>query len=185
MEYEALGMIEVIGFLGAVEAADTALKAANVTFVQAEVISGGLTTVQIVGDVGAVQSAVEAAVSATEKLDCLIGSHVIPRMDAATAKMVFSKLAKKEKVSIEEPMENTMKSTEVSSVNAAKESLKKEIQEVVEESLDQELAQMKVVDLRKMASQMEVTSLSKKEIKFANKKALIDAIQAEKERNDK
>ena len=63
--------------------------------------------------------------------------------------------------------------------------LKKEIQEVIEASLEQELARMKVVDLRKLAYQMELTSLSKKEIKFANKKALIDAIQAEKERNDK
>jgi len=78
LKYEALGMIEVTGFLGAIEAADTALKAANVELLQAEVISGGLTTVQVVGDVGAVQAAVEAAVSVREILGCLVGSHVIP-----------------------------------------------------------------------------------------------------------
>ncbi|AOA03832.1 MULTISPECIES: BMC domain-containing protein [Carnobacterium] len=182
MKYEALGMIEVTGFLGAIEAADTALKAANVELLQAEVISGGLTTVQVVGDVGAVQAAVEAAVSVTEKLGCLVGSHVIPRMDAATAEMVFSAIAKQD---VAEPVENVVKQAENSIVKEVKESLKKEIQEVIEESLEQELAQMKVVDLRKLAYQMELTSLSKKEIKFANKKALIDAIQAEKERNDK
>lgn len=96
--------------------------------------------------------------------------------------MVFSAIAKQD---VAEPVENVVKQAENSIVKEVKESLKKEIQEVIEESIEQELAQMKVVDLRKLAYQMELTSLSKKEIKFANKKALIDAIQAEKERNDK
>lgn len=60
MPNEALGLIEVTGFLGAVVAADTCLKAANVELIRCEVIKGGLTTVELTGDVGAVNAAVEA-----------------------------------------------------------------------------------------------------------------------------
>lgn len=56
MPNEALGLIEVTGFLGAVVLADTCLKATNVELIQCEVIRGGLTTVELTGDVGAVNA---------------------------------------------------------------------------------------------------------------------------------
>lgn len=91
MPNEALGLIEVTGFLGAVVAADTCLKAANVELVQCEVISGGLTTVELTGDVGAVNAAIEAGKAATEDLGCLVSSHVIARMSEDTKALLFLK----------------------------------------------------------------------------------------------
>ncbi|MDT2757746.1 BMC domain-containing protein [Enterococcus asini] len=81
---KALGMIEVRGFLGAVSAADAALKAADVDLNNAEVIRGGLTTVELVGDVAAVEAAVDAGVAVAESLNCLISHHVIARLDPQT-----------------------------------------------------------------------------------------------------
>lgn len=90
MPNEALGLIEVTGFLGAVVAADTCLKAANVELIQCEVIRGGLTTVELTGDVGAVNAAIEAGKAATEDLGCLVSSHVIARMSEDTKALFCS-----------------------------------------------------------------------------------------------
>lgn len=89
----ALGMIEVRGYLGAVSAADAALKAADVELNSTECISGGLTTIMVVGDVAAVTAAVEAAADIAGKLGRLKGKHVISRVDEMTAAMIGGKLA--------------------------------------------------------------------------------------------
>ena len=57
---QALGMIETRGLIGSVEAADAMVKAANVTLVGKEEIGGGLVTVFVRGDVGAVKAATDA-----------------------------------------------------------------------------------------------------------------------------
>lgn len=85
---KALGMVEVRGYLGAVSAADAALKAADVRLNSTECITGGLTTIMLVGDVAAVEAAVEAAVQIATQLGCLRGHHVIARVDAMTADMI-------------------------------------------------------------------------------------------------
>jgi len=78
---EALGMIETKGLVGAVEAADAMVKAARVTLVGKEFVGGGLVTVMVRGDVGAVKAAVEAGSVAAKKVGELISVHVIPRPD--------------------------------------------------------------------------------------------------------
>ncbi len=75
----ALGMIETKGLVGAIEAADAMLKAANVQLVGKEQVGGGLVTVMVRGDVGAVKSATDAGAAAAEKVGELISVHVIPR----------------------------------------------------------------------------------------------------------
>ena len=50
----ALGMVETKGLVGAIEAADAMVKAANVQLVGKEQVGGGLVTVMVRGDVGAV-----------------------------------------------------------------------------------------------------------------------------------
>lgn len=75
----ALGMIETKGLVGAIEAADAMVKAANVTLVGKEQVGGGLVTVMVRGDVGAVKAATEAGVAAAERVGELISVHVIPR----------------------------------------------------------------------------------------------------------
>jgi len=79
MIQQALGMIETRGFVAAIEAADTMLKAANVDLVGTEKIGSGLVSVMVRGDVGAVKSAVESGANAASRLGELVATHVIPR----------------------------------------------------------------------------------------------------------
>ena len=60
MKYDALGMIETKGLVGSIEAADAMVKAANVTLIGKEFVGGGLVTVMVRGDVGAVKAATDA-----------------------------------------------------------------------------------------------------------------------------
>lgn len=79
MAMEALGMIETRGLTAAIEAADSMVKAAQVTLIGTEKIGSGLVTVMVRGDVGAVKSAVEAGAANASKLGELVATHVIPR----------------------------------------------------------------------------------------------------------
>ncbi|EIS4901276.1 BMC domain-containing protein [Listeria innocua] len=160
MPNEALGLIEVTGFLGAVVAADTCLKAANVELIRCEVIKGGLTTVELTGDVGAVNAAVEAGKAATESIGCLVSSHVIARMSEET-KSLF--------VKAEQEIEETKETKEV-------------IQEVVEvktttDETEKKLREMKVIDLRKLAYTLDNVPIPKSKIKYANKDKLVHALK--------
>lgn len=78
MSFEALGMIETKGFVGAVEAADAMTKAANVVLVGKEYIGGGYVTVLVRGDVGAVKAATDAGAAAARRVGELVSVHVIP-----------------------------------------------------------------------------------------------------------
>ena len=75
----ALGMIETKGLVGAIEAADAMVKAANVTLVGKEHVGGGLVAVLVRGDVGAVKAATDAGAVAAERVGELVSIHVIPR----------------------------------------------------------------------------------------------------------
>ena len=75
----ALGMIETRGLVAAIEAADAMVKAANVTLVGKEMVGGGLVSVLVRGDVGAVKAAVDAGAAAADRIGELISVHVIPR----------------------------------------------------------------------------------------------------------
>lgn len=75
----ALGMIETKGLVGAIEAADAMVKAANVTLIKKEKVGGGLVTVMVRGDVGAVKAATDAGAAAAERIGELVSVHVIPR----------------------------------------------------------------------------------------------------------
>ena len=76
---EALGMVETKGLVGAIEAADAMVKAADVKLVGKEKIGSGLVTVMVRGDVGAVKASVDAGAAAAERVGELISVHVIPR----------------------------------------------------------------------------------------------------------
>ncbi|ARC86402.1 BMC domain protein [Clostridium argentinense CDC 2741] len=79
MKYDALGMIETKGLIGAIEAADAMVKAANVYLIGKEYVGGGLVTVMVRGDVGAVKAATDAGAAAAQRVGELISVHVIPR----------------------------------------------------------------------------------------------------------
>ncbi len=79
MEKMALGMVETKGLIGAIEAADAMVKAANVRLLGKEQIGAGLVTVMVRGDVGAVKASVEAGGAAAQRVGELVSVHVIPR----------------------------------------------------------------------------------------------------------
>jgi len=85
---EALGMVETKGLVGAIEAADAMVKAANVILVGYEKIGSGLVTVIVRGDVGAIKAATEAGAAAARKVGEVISIHVIPRPHADVEKLL-------------------------------------------------------------------------------------------------
>src|SRR5215510_9154530 len=79
MEREALGMIECRGLVAMIEAADAAVKAANVKFVGWEKIDAGLVTAIVRGEVAAVKAAVDAGAAAGRRVGQVVATHVIPQ----------------------------------------------------------------------------------------------------------
>ncbi|MCG8531529.1 MAG: ethanolamine utilization microcompartment protein EutM [Desulfovibrionales bacterium] len=82
MKNDALGMIETKGLVGAIEASDAMVKAANVTLIGKEFIGSGLVTVMVRGDVGAVKAATDAGAAAAQRVGEIVSVHVIPRPHA-------------------------------------------------------------------------------------------------------
>ncbi len=87
----ALGMIETKGLVAAVEAADAMVKAANVTLIGKVQVGGGLVTIMVRGDVGAVKAATDAGAAAAGRVGELISVHVIPRPHSEV-EMILPKL---------------------------------------------------------------------------------------------
>lgn len=212
MVEKALGLIEVRGFLGAVVVADAALKAANVSLLNVETVKSGLNTVQLVGDVSAVRSAVEAAVEIAQDQPYYLHSHVIARLDSQTDSILNpirkeenKEVPKVESVSLEESVLESLDPVEEAEViteplqSAIEEFIVEDIVSDVEETIvegivsdivteeeistegkqkysEEELNKFKVVELRSIAYRENKINLSKKEIKFANKQLLIQAL---------
>ncbi|MCC7204942.1 MAG: BMC domain-containing protein [Phycisphaeraceae bacterium] len=79
MAQQAIGMIETKGLIAAVEALDTALKAANVKFVRQDKVGSGLVAVTVEGDVAAVKAAIDAGAEAARRVGQVVSVHVIAR----------------------------------------------------------------------------------------------------------
>lgn len=88
MNSEALGMVEKKGLVGAIEAADAMVKAANVDLIGYEKIGSGLVTVMVRGDVGAVKAATDAGAAAARAVGEVVYIHVIPRPHSDTEKVL-------------------------------------------------------------------------------------------------
>ena len=97
MSLEALGMIETKGFVGAIEAADAMVKAANVVLIGKEYIGAGFVTVLVRGDVGAVKAATDAGATAARRVGELVSVHVIPRPHQEVEKIIPQQGGSKEK----------------------------------------------------------------------------------------
>ena len=93
MNADALGMVETRGLVGAIEAADAMVKAANVSLVGYEKIGSGLVTVMVRGDVGAVKAATDAGAAAARAVGEVVSIHVIPRPHMDTEKIIPKTLA--------------------------------------------------------------------------------------------
>ena len=95
---KALGLIEFIGYVPAICAADTALKAANVDLIGIEKVTGGIVTVKITGDVDAVQAAVESAENYASRIGSLRSAHVIPRLDDEVENLLMNSKSSEEEI---------------------------------------------------------------------------------------
>ena len=134
---EALGLIEVVGLVGAIEVADTASKAADVKVIGYELTKGsGMVLVKIVGGVSAVKSAVDAASIAAERVSQVVSKHVIARPSDELDKIINvekensdEKLEEKEELVTEEVTEEVVENNENNEVNEILEEIK-EIQVV-------------------------------------------------------
>ena len=132
---KALGLIETKGMVGAIVAADIALKTAQVELINREHTKGGLVCIEFEGDVAAVKASVEAAVMAIKDMGIYIGSHVIPRPDDSVEKIINRKnLNSKEEVIEEEVEEITTetKNIEESLENTELKNIEEEIEEINE-----------------------------------------------------
>lgn len=185
MSVESLGMIEVRGFLGAVVAADAALKAADVNLQDVQITSGGLVTVLLRGDVSAVNASVDAGVSSIDQLGCLISQHVISRLDGQVDEMTTPPKGPTEEQKSGEIEENPS-SADVSKANTATAS---DNAQKTKDTLKpdwitskEELEKMKVTELRRQAYQMNLQMMSKTQIKRGSKNSLIKAILSDIER---
>lgn len=123
----SLGMIELVGLVGAIEAADVAAKAANVKVLDYELTKGkGLVTVKIVGEVSAVKAAVDAAVNSAKKLTEVISFVVISRPSEEIKKIIMNE--KKEIVKEEHDIKEEIKNEELMEKKVTKEEAKKKLE---------------------------------------------------------
>ena len=175
---QALGMIEVYGYLTAVEALDSALKAANVSRLGVEKVRGGLVTVLVEGDVGAVKAAMDASAAAAERVGTVISVHVIPRPADDVTRMLKGGKEPEEPTppEPEKPSEPEILSEPESEAVKAEEGEKAPQDVTVEE-----MQTMGVDALRRLARALEIKNMTRAEIRFAKKQELIQKITEFKE----
>lgn len=198
MESRALGMIEVRGMLGAVEAADAALKSAAVRLLRSRKVGGGLVTVFLTGDVAAVRSAVDAAVASLGRLGLRCSSHVIPRLTPDVFAMIAESVCAHAKPAAPEAPRGEESSGPSSSGDAV--SAEKDVsgeglsgrgmkdaageEDDVEDTEDEgdagavwsgdapDLENMTVMELRRLARTVGLETMTRKQIRFAGKAEL-------------
>lgn len=176
---QALGMIEVYGYLTAVEALDSALKAANVSRLGVEKVRGGLVTVLVEGDVGAVKAAMDASAAAAERVGTVISVHVIPRPADDVTKMLKGGNAPEEPTppEPEKPSEpETPGEPEVPEESESEPLKAEEPEKAPQDVTPEEMQTMGVDALRRLARSLEIKNMTRAEIRFAKKQELIQKI---------
>ncbi|WP_127010733.1 BMC domain-containing protein [Veillonella sp. CHU594] len=130
---QSLGLLEVKGLLGAVTMSDVMVKASNVHVVNIDKANGfGWFTVEVVGDVGAVQSAVEAGAMVAKEMGCFVSSKVIPRV----SQTVIDVFLQEEPAAVkEEPIAEPVVETVVETVGAEPEKTVQETDTVMAEAI--------------------------------------------------
>ena len=186
---KALGMIETRGLVASIEAADAMVKAANVTLTCKEHVGGGLVTVMVRGDVGAVKAAVDAGAAAAERVGELVSVHVIPRPHeelegilTTPAPVTPTPKPPKEPEKVQEPpvseppapQPEPQPEPEAPAEEKAEEGESLQLADLTDEVLEA----MPVVKLRSVARSVGLDTMTRKEIRFAKKEELVAAIRA-------
>ncbi len=199
---KALGMIETYGLVAAVEALDSALKAANVSLADMVRVKGGRVTVLVEGDVAAVKAAIDASQAAAERVGSVVNVHVIPRPDPSVGQMLAGGQGsfRREKNPSEPESEESPVQTEIRyatpeetpEIREEPEKVSKETSEKIQKEEPQPeseeftetpkpvtregLEKKSVAKLRSLARELKLPGMTSKDICFAKKQQLIDAI---------
>lgn len=183
----ALGMIETRGLVASIEAADAMVKAASVTLISKTHVGGGLVTVMVEGDVGAVKAATDAGAAAAERVGELISVHVIPRPAADVAHILDRRPEPKpepepEPTAPEPEPEPEVLEPEPEEAAHTEEMKEEQPEEAPAEKMDlseltpEALGKMTVAKLRIVARELGTTGMSRRDIRFAKKEDLIERI---------
>lgn len=183
----ALGMIETRGLVASIEAADAMVKAASVTLISKTHVGGGLVTVMVEGDVGAVKAATDAGAAAAERVGELISVHVIPRPAADVAHILDRRPDPKpepepEPSAPEPEPEPEVPEPEPEEAAHTEEMKEEQPEEAPAEKMDlseltpEALGKMTVAKLRIVARELGTTGMSRRDIRFAKKEDLIERI---------
>lgn len=176
--HQALGLIETKGLIGAVEAADAMAKAASVALEGMTKVGGGLMTVSVRGDVGAVKAAVDAGKAAAERVGQLLSAHVIPRPHGEI-EQILPKPPGKTRITAPEssnpPSGAIGETLTYENLSSKQETpLKGDPEKLV---LPANLEQMSVVELRRFARTLSELGIAGREISKANREALLERIR--------
>ncbi|QNO14005.1 BMC domain-containing protein [Alkalicella caledoniensis] len=177
----ALGLIETVGLAAAIEAADTALKSANVSLLGYELSKGGgMVTIKLEGDVGAVKAAVEAGCAAAEKVTSVWSRQIIPRPHDEITKIIltnetvgYSQPQLKEEVKEEKTVKETKKKDnnpkvkeqttvaveqlEENKVDVEEEAIEETMEDIVDEK-EETKVQEEVVEVEELESTTEIST---------------------------
>ena len=201
---KALGMIETYGLVAAVEALDSALKAANVSLADMVRVKGGRVTVLVEGDVAAVKAAIDASQAAAGRVGSVANVHVIPRPDPSVGQMLAGGQGsfRREKNPSEPESEESPVQTEIRyetpeetpEIREEPEKVSKETSEKIQIQKEEPqpesegftetpkpvtregLEKKSVAKLRSLARELKLPGMTSKDICFAKKQQLIDAI---------
>ena len=169
MEATALGMIETIGLVSALEAADAGLKAAQVRLLGRDYVRGGLVMVRFEGDVAAVQAAVDAGAAAARRVGAVFSAHVIPRAMPEVVRMLVS-----------DPSPGQSGGSGGGSASSCGEDATREAASAAPEDkapgMD-DLGGWKVLALRQYARRLPGFPLRPSEIRYANKALLLESMK--------
>lgn len=196
---EALGMIETYGLVPAIEAADAMLKAAEVRLLERTFVKGGLVTVTVTGDVGAIKAAVDAGAAAAARLGerALVSQHVIPRPHAEVGECIINPVPLTEQRENEEngdcPRQGLIEPhietvSHIKQEDSPKKLFPSQVpltKHTVDQLLEQEgldavlaiLRKRKVVDLRNLAREYHTLSIAGRSISKANKAKLLAELE--------
>ena len=167
MEATALGMIETIGLVSALEAADAGLKAAQVRLLGRDYVRGGLVMVRFEGDVAAVQAAVDAGAAAARRVGAVFSAHVIPRAMPKVVRML---------VSDPSPGQSGGSGGGSPSRGVGEDGMREAAPEDKEPGMD-DLGGWRVLALRQYARRLPGFPLSPNEIRYANKALLLESMK--------
>jgi len=182
---EAIGMVETKGLVASIEAADAMIKAANVTLLRQDFVGGGLVSVIVTGDVGAVKAATDAGAAAAERIGELISVHVIPRPSSGIDGMlkdpgdkgrVATSSAPKSPAPAPAPASAPKPAQPASAAKPAP-TAKADKPSSASQKSKAELEGMKVVDLRSYLRERKFINIPRSKIGFANKEELLKEIE--------